>query len=237
MDTGIGPLRRAFRYAVSRLACFVLVRAYVRLRVEGRERLPRSPAVICFNHQNWADPFILMAVLPWRPRLFFFGPKEEDMRRGGRNRLMVWTGQAVPYKPGKTDLLAVTRRVDALFASGGVIAIAGEGRIHAGERELLPLSEGAAYFAIRAGVPLVPVAVNGTSWLGFGRIVRIRIGEPIPASGRPTREAVEGLTARAWEALHGLVSDYPDQPAPGPLGRRLTELFNEWPGGVRPAGR
>ncbi|MFL5680249.1 MAG: lysophospholipid acyltransferase family protein [Chloroflexota bacterium] len=212
-----------------------LVRAYVRLSVEGRDRLPGSPAVLCFNHMSWTDPFVLMATLPMRPRLFFFGPREEDMRAGGRNRAMLWTGSAVPYKPGKNDLLDATRRVKAVFDAGGVLAIAGEGRIHLRESELLPLSEGTAYFALRSGVPIVPIAINGTSWLTFGRRVRITIGEPIPAEGRPTREAIAALTSRAWAELHALVAEAPDLPEPGRVGRWVTELFNEWPEGSRPS--
>jgi len=213
---------------------WIVVRCYARLRVEGSERLPAGPAVLCFSHQNWTDPFILMAALPAHPRLYFFGPKEEDMGVGPRNRLMSWVGTAVPYRPGKNDLLDATRRVGAVFAAGGRLAIAGEGRIHAGERVVLPLSEGPAFFALRRGVPLVPIAVNGTGWLAFGRTIRIRIGEPIVAEGRPTRERVEELTERAGSALRVLVTDFPERPAPGPVGRWLTELFNEWPDGAPP---
>lgn len=230
----IHPWRRTVRYWLSRTVVWLLARAYVRLRVEGREHLPAGPAVYCFNHLNWADPFVLMATLPFRPRLYFFGPKEENMSAGGRNRLMLWTGTAVPYRPGKNDLLEATRRVRAVFAAGGVLAIAGEGRIHAGEAELLPLNEGAAYFALRSGVPIVPLAINGTSWLRLGRRVRIRIGEPIATSGRPTREAVAALTEETWARLHDLVAMHPDYRPPGPFGRWLTELFNDWPEGERP---
>ena len=230
----IQPWRRTARYWVSRLVAIAVVRAYLRLRVQGRERLPTGPALYCFNHLNWVDPFVLMAILPMRPRLYFFGPREEDMAAGGRNRLMSWTGAAVPYKPGKNDLLEATRRVRAVFASGGVLAIAGEGRIHAGESELLPVSEGAAYFALRSGVPLVPIAINGTSWLRFGGRIRVRIGTPIATEGRPTREAVADLTRRAWTALHDLVAGQPDLPPPGPVGRWVTERFNDWPEGARP---
>jgi 1-acyl-sn-glycerol-3-phosphate acyltransferase len=158
------------------------------------------------------------------------------MARGGRNRLMSWTGTAVPYKPGKNDLLEATRLVQAIFSTGGVLAIAGEGRIHARESELLPLSEGAAYFALRGGVPVVPVAVNGTSWLGFGGRVQVRVGQPIEAAGRPTHEAITALTSRASDDLLALVAGQPDVPRPGRLGRWLTDVFNDWPEGSRPSG-
>src|SRR4029079_8385616 len=99
------------------------------------------------------------------------------------NRIMSWTGTTIPYKPGKNDLLDATRRVAAVIASGGGVAIAGEGRIHVRESDLLPLSEGAAYFALRSGVPLVPVAVHGTSWLRLGGGGHVGGGGGAPGPG------------------------------------------------------
>lgn len=231
----VHPIRRTMRYWLTRTVAWILTRAVFRIELLGRSRLPKGPAVYCFNHMNWIDPFVLMAVLPFRPRLYFFGPREEEMGVGGRNRMMAWTGAAIPYKPGKNDLLEATRKTSQVFKAGGVLGIAGEGRIHASESELLPLNEGAAFFAMRAGVPIVPVAIRGTSWLAFGRRVRVTVGEPIAASGRPTRETVEAATATTWSALHDLVKDAPDLPVPGPFGRWLTERFNEWPEGSRDA--
>ncbi len=230
----VRALRSGVRYGVTRLAVGAIARGYVRLRIEGMERLPHGPYLLCFSHQNWTDPFLLLAVLPWRPRVYFFGPKEEDMNRGWRNRIMRWTGTPVPYRPSKDDLLGATRRVQAVFHAGNVLAIAGEGRIHAGETQLLPLSEGAAFFALRSGVPIVPCAINGTSWLCLGRTVRVRFGRPIAVEGRPTQAAVGALTGRLWTELHELCQGYPDPPPPGRFGRWLTDVFNEWPEGARP---
>lgn len=226
--------RRSLRYWSMKTAVGVLARSYLRIRVEGLERLPPGPALLCANHQSWADPFVLMAALPGRPRLHWFGPKESDMSAGARNRMIVWTGTAVPYKPAKTDLREATRRVAAVFAAGGRLVIFGEGRIHAREGELLPLAEGAVYFAMRSGIPIVPVAIGGTSWLAFGRTVRVRIGEPVVPEGRPTRAALDALTARLWCRLFDLVRDDPARRVPGPFGRWLTEVFNEWAEGARP---
>lgn len=226
---------RTIRYYASRLVVGLIVHLLFRVRVEGREHLAAAPAMYCFNHLNWIDPFLLYATLPLRPRLYFFGPKEEDLRFGPRNRLMYWTATAVPYRPAKNDLLEVTRRVGAVFEAGGVLAIAGEGRIHVGERDLLAIQDGAAYFAIRSGVPIIPLAINGTSWLGFRRGLRVRVGRPIATTGRANGEAVAAATDATWQALKALVADAPEPGPPGRFGRWLTELFNDWPEGSREA--
>lgn len=232
---GLHPVRRTIRYFVARVVVAFVTRTWLRFDVEGRDRLPAGPAIYAFNHLSWVDPFALMATLPLRPRLSFFGPKEEDMHSSGRNRVMLWTGSAIPYKPGKNDLLEATRRVSAVIGKGGVLAIAAEGRIGAMEGQLLPLNDGAAYFALRSQVPLVPIAINGTSWLRFGARVRIRVGEPIAVEGRPDRAGVEALTAQLAARLGAMLGDAPSPERTGRVAAWMTDRFNEWPEGSRDA--
>ena len=232
------PPRPLWRYRLIHAVLRLCTRAYSSPRLEGLEILPAGPAILCFSHQNWIDPLYVLPALPVARRIHFFGPEQADMTRGLRNRMMRWGGLAVPYRPGKRGLLAATRRVEELLAAGDLVAIAGEGRIHAGEAVILPLLDGPAHMALRSGVPLVPVAINGTSWLAFRRPVRVRIGRPImPSVGvsrRPDPEAVRAMTAQGRASLLGLVEDFPDPPRSRWLGGRLTELFNDWPEGTRP---
>lgn len=228
------PRYRRFRIGLLRLACRVVLGGLLRIRVEHPERWAHEPAIYCFNHLNWVDPLVLIAVLPLQPHYAMFGPKEADMTRGARNRLISWAGFGIPYRPEKTDLLPTTRRVMAVLGRGWVMAIAGEGRIHRGERELTPIADGTAFFALRAGVPVIPIAINGTSWLGFRRGVRIRVGLPIQPRARARRGSVAALTAEIEAALLELTSDFADPPPSGRLFRRLTEWFNDWPEGHRP---
>ena len=152
---------------------------------------------------------------------------------------MWWFGICVPFSPLKDDLLTSVRWVQAVFDTGGALAISGEGTIHVHEGDLLPFEEGPAYMALRGGVPLVPVAITGTSWARFRGRVQVRIGEPIPTGERPTRQALA--------SLHGarLARD----PGDGrwrlatcrrrrAFGRWVTDLFNDWgPGGRAAAAR
>jgi 1-acyl-sn-glycerol-3-phosphate acyltransferase len=228
------PWRQALHYHVARIFVKVLAACLVRLRLEGREHIVDGPALYCFNHLGWADPPVIFATFPRSMRLFFYGPKEQTLRRGVRNRIMWWTGVAVPFRPEKDDLLTSVKRAEAVFDSGASLAIAGEGAIHIHEGDLLPLQEGAAYLAMRAGVPIVPVAITGTSWMGFRRLIRVRVGEPIPTGVRPTHEAIREYTWRTWHALRAMVADDRDLPIPGPFGRWFTDLFNDWGPGGRP---
>jgi 1-acyl-sn-glycerol-3-phosphate acyltransferase len=199
--------------------------------VTSLDRIPTgTPYLLCFSHPNWVDPFLLVAFWPDNPRMFIFGPREEDMATGWRNRVIGWSRAAVPFKPSKSNLLDTTRRAMAILERGSVLAIAGEGRLSDREGAIVPLQDGAAFLALRAGVPVVPVAIIGTRWLHFGKRITLKVGSPLTPDGlRPDRPGVAAFTARLQAAMTELLAGVEEGPPPGPFGRWVTDLFNERP--------
>ncbi len=221
-----GPLRRAFlRYGIR-----FFVGCYLRVRHDGFDTLPEPPYLLNFSHPSWVDPFLLASHWPLRHPVFIFGPKEEDMGTGWRNALIRWSHMAVPFRPSKTDLIDTTRRATSVLKAGYVLALAGEGRLSDREGEIVPLEDGAAFFALRAGVPVVPMAIIGTRWLRFGKRVTMRVGPVVALAGRRAdREGVASLTVELQTALELLLVGVKDEPPPGLVGRFITDVFSERP--------
>jgi 1-acyl-sn-glycerol-3-phosphate acyltransferase len=231
-----GPLPPAtpgpVRYHAVRLVLKAVVAAYVRVRVEGVERLPpRGPYIICFNHPSWLDPVVLAAAWPDRDRrLFIFGPREQDMGSGVRNHLITWTRRGVPFKPGAQDVIDTTRRAVAVLSTNACLAVAGEGRLSDHEGRILPLETGLAHFAMLAGVPIVPTAIVGTRWVHLGCRISVDIGEPVhPVAFGRGKPAARAMTDVLQSRLEAMLAGVVDRDPPGWFGRTLSEAFNDRP--------
>ena len=168
----------------------MLTRGYLRVRLEGRERLPAGPAIYCFNHLS-AGPTRSSSWPSCRSGrgCASSARRRRTWRSGGRNRLMHWTGTTIPYKPGKNDLLEATRRVGAVIDAGGVVAIAGEGRIHAGESRAAAAQRGRR--VLRAAVRRPARADRHQR----DELAALRRAGPGPGRGADRRRAA-GPTAR-----------------------------------------
>ena len=94
--------RAAFVYHFVRLGLRAISAAYVRVRIEGAERLPPTGGyLICFNHPSWLDPIVIAGWWPDQDRLLYiFGPREADMSVGIRNHLITLdrSGHPVPAR-------------------------------------------------------------------------------------------------------------------------------------------
>lgn len=175
-------------------------------RVLGAWRVPVSgPVILAVNHSHMIDGPMLMGTAP-RPVHFlikkeaFVGPLDPFLR--GIGQLKVDRATA--------DRTAISNALGVL-ADGGVLGIFPEGT--RGEGDFASLRAGLAYFAVRGGAPVVPVAVLGSTDRR-GRLipglpplrgrVDIVFGDPFEAgdgSGRRTRKALDEATVRIQERL------------------------------------
>ncbi|WP_438817344.1 lysophospholipid acyltransferase family protein [Streptomyces actuosus] len=177
-------------------------------RVLGAWRVPASgPAILAVNHSHNVDGPMVMGVAP-RP-VHFLIKKEAFV--GPLGPFLTGIGQ-LKVDRDVADRTAITQALDVL-AAGGVLGIFPEGT--RGEGDFAALRSGLAYFAVRSGAPVVPVAVLGSSerrgWLAKGlpplrSRVDVVFGDPFDAgdgSGRRTRKALDEATERIQKQLTG----------------------------------
>ncbi|HEY9606407.1 MAG TPA: 1-acyl-sn-glycerol-3-phosphate acyltransferase [Allocoleopsis sp.] len=135
----------------------------------------------------------------------------------------------VPTGADFQTLRAIERAIQAIFARGDGLLIFPEGRLGKVEGQLqLPLARGVILYALRAGVPIVPVAIVGTQDLYFRKELTIRFGEPLhfPQSKRPKPQDVKTALDALQDALIALLpQDYQEPNEPKLLRYFLNHLL------------
>lgn len=167
---------RFYRF-IRRLARQVVTHMF-RVDVSGLENIPRPPFIIASNHQAWFDPAFIIPFFPERPLIYTMARRETVFNRAWKRRLLPLIG-VFPISPNRGELDEQgLRTVYQVLERGGVMLMFPEGRYSRG-RALRPLKNGIAYFALQAGVPIVPVAVAGTERLWPFRRIEVNIGPPV----------------------------------------------------------
>jgi 1-acyl-sn-glycerol-3-phosphate acyltransferase len=210
-STGRGQHRCARMWARS-----LLWIARIRVEVEGLEKIaPGGSFVFTANHRSMFD---IPAVLPFITAQFRFFAKKSlfsvpflgyHMRRAGH----LSVDESNPRESLKG--IAVAARV--IQEKGISILLFPEGMRTLGHME--PFKDGAAYIAIKAGVPIVPIGLIGTlevlppHTIGLrGGVVRMVIGDPIPTIDFPLSERGR-LTSLLYDRICELSGHVPAKAA------------------------
>ena len=216
-----------------------------RIEVVGRENLPAPPVILASNHQRWFDPVFLLLAMPYLPMVYSMARRDTVFNRDWKRAIVRRAGVfAIQPFQGELDRMGVAS-VYHVLSRGGVVLIFPEGRYSRGRR-LRPLKRGVAHFALQAGVPVVPVALEGVDRLRpFGH-VRIAIGTPVwpdpPSWWDPSRRVVKLVDSVRRAMMTAFERRVPGRPGRlRRLGRRLRERLLGWrrakPPATGPPGR
>ena len=194
------------QHAMARLWARTLLRiAMSPVTLEHAERLHvHETAVYASNHLSYYDTPVLFAKLPFQFRILAKAPLWKVWFIGW---YLERSGQVpIDQSSARAGVVSLGRGVKTLAAGMPMVLFPEGGRAFNGE--LQTMAAGAAWMAIKAQVPLVPLTLVGTYELLPIHVYALRprplkliVGEPIPTLGLTTREA-EALTERMRLIVH-----------------------------------
>jgi 1-acyl-sn-glycerol-3-phosphate acyltransferase len=210
-----------FVFRAVRLVARLVFRVLFRFDVKGRENTPNTACVIIGNHLGWMDAVSLLLLFPAEPKIHFLADPTSMMKNRPLWVLVRAAGGIVPIDRAQHGNTLLFRHVRRCLEQGGVVALFPEGDFGPREGELLPFKKGFAHFAVDTGVPVLPVGLAGMKDLWLGKRMVVRIGAPIPTTGKTVDEVHE----LGEHAVAELVPHYEEPAGRKPLRRWLTGLF------------
>ena len=194
------------QHAIARLWAEILLRvAMSPVTLEHAERLPvNQAAVYASNHLSYYDTPVVFAKLPFQFRILAKAPLWKVPFIGW---YLHRSGQ-VPIDQSSARAGVVSLGHGAKTLAGGMAMVIFPEGGRAFNGELQPMAAGAAWMAIKAQVPLVPLTLVGTYemlpihvYALKPRPLKLIVGEPISTVGMVTRDA-EALTERLRAVIH-----------------------------------
>lgn len=196
-----------------RICLWLLTHTFYRIRVEGRENLPKNgPALLVCNHVSFVDPFLIGASIN---RYVRFLMRRKFYETRGIHRLAKLMG-AIPIAETDRprDMLASLHEARGKLIQGELVCIFAEGSVSR-TGNLLRFRHGFERITRGTRVPIIPIHLDRVwgSIFSFERRrfffkwsrnmpypVTVTIGKPLPAdsSSFSVRQAVIELGAEAF---------------------------------------
>ena len=197
-----------FHYRISWYFLNIVERLLFGFTISGRERIPKSGAVIvASNHISYCDPPVVGSAIP---REVYFVAKEELFK----NKAFGWLIKkynAIPVRRSVGDIVAL-KKVVGMLRQGKAVLMFPEGTRSLSGKLLRPRL-GVGMIACLAAVPVIPAYVVGTNRLGQALVRRVRLavrfGEPVMVSdlrgvGGDAKEQYQKLTDEVMNRIANL---------------------------------
>jgi 1-acyl-sn-glycerol-3-phosphate acyltransferase len=176
----VNALRRAWYAACQQVARVLFVLVFG-IRVYHRDRMPKTGGVLVVaNHQSFLDPVLAAVGMP-RP---FHPMARETLFRLAPFRWLIKSLNAFPVRRASADLGAIREAMRRL-GDGATVLVFPEGT-RTRDGSIGPLQAGPVMIARRAGVPIVPMVIDGafeswprTSPLPRPHRIRVACGHPV----------------------------------------------------------
>lgn len=181
-----------------------------KVRVLHGERLEGRVALYAANHLSYADTPVLFGILPFQFRIV---ARHDLFKLPFIGWHLTRSGQVpVNVSNPRASISSLSSAVKTLKSGMPVFIFPEGGRTETGH--LVDFLNGPAFMAIRAGVPIIPMALIGTHELlpihssEFHPVpVTLAVGEPLETNGYSIRETEE-LTRRLREAISRLYYEH-----------------------------
>lgn len=159
----------------------------IRVLVKGREKISKPPYIIMCNHQSALDIFVLYLAMPF---LFKWIAKRQLFSIPVVGWIMKRANYISIDRESPREGLKAINDAAQKIRNGLNILIFPEGT-RSRDGKLLPFKKGVFSLALRAGVPVIPVGINGTGRLqpkesimpGEKGVIYVNIGRPMLISG------------------------------------------------------
>jgi 1-acyl-sn-glycerol-3-phosphate acyltransferase len=183
----------------------LLLIALAPVKLEHAERLrAQQTAVYASNHLSYYDTPVLYAKLPFQFRILAKAPLWKIPFIGW---YLERSGQVpIDQSSARAGVASLVRGAKTLETGLPFVVFPEGGRTATGE--LQPMAAGAAWMAIRAQVPIVPLTLVGTYellpihvYVLRPRPLKLIVGEPIPTVGMTTKDA-DALMERVRAVIH-----------------------------------
>ena len=177
----------------------------VSVRTQGMGQLnPHSAYLFMSNHQSQFDILALMSALEDFPLRWV--AKDELRKVPILGACMQRTHQILVDRKSRTQAVATVRKVKELIRAHISVLFFPEGTRGENGR-LLPFKPGGFMAAVEAGVPVIPITINGSrsilppgDWKVRSGEIEIVIGRPLPIHRDGPRKAVRTVLLTQVEA-------------------------------------